>query len=388
MESESNRERVLILQRVIPEYRVRVFKQLTNSSDYDISVVMGADSHLFKAKNAKNLEGIKHVKLSSRVFSIFGRVLTWHEGLLGVLRRKSPAHIICEAESHFLGYMTAIFYKCLFNRKVRLYMWCFYAIPGRIERTIFHALLKQFTRSFFDGFISYSSFGKEFLEKKGVPSSRISVATNVCDTHKFLAQSDRLSITKMEAKRRIGNAGHFVISYVGTLDPAKRPDLLIDLAAKYKHENVAFRMIGSGPMETRLRAKAASLGLKNLAIDGKVTSGLDVFYRASDAIIIPGRGGIVISEAMCFARPVIVYQADGVEFDLVENGVSGFQVLSPSIEDFAAAIDKMRADLPALELMGNTAQRKVQDTFTTSNMATGVLQILESRSSPRLSNAG
>ena len=40
---------------------------------------------------------------------------------------------------------------------------------------------------------------------------------------------------------------------------------------------------------------------------------------SADVVVVPGRGGIVISEAMVHGVPVIVHQADGTEYELVHE---------------------------------------------------------------------
>ena len=49
-------------------------------------------------------------------------------------------------------------------------------------------------------------------------------------------------------------------------------------------------------------------------------------YCKADIVYVPGRGGMIISEAMAFACPVILHEADGTEYDLVINGKTGFRI--------------------------------------------------------------
>lgn len=370
-----NRPKCLVLQRVIPSYRVAVFRKLSSSTDFDVSIVIGDDLRESKAKNAVDLSGIKLTRLPARAFSIFGRVLTIHKGLLRHLRYSKPDVVLCEAESHFVAYWTAIVFKLFFSQKTKLILWCFYALPGvRAERTPIHAFIKLIGRSFFDGFISYSTYGKNFLLAKGFSTEKINVAVNVCDTAHFLALDLKLKLSKDAAKVVVGAAGKFVVTYIGTLDEAKRPDLLLEICKVFDRQNVNFQIVGGGPLEQALKLRVRNEGLGNVILTGKVGDNLPIYYRASDLIIVPGRGGIVISEAMCFGVPVIVHQADGVEYDLVINNFTGIILRRGSADEFSTEICRLMKKPDLLVEMGKNAKILVSQSLNTESMCNSIVQ--------------
>ena len=374
---DASPEKVLILQRMIPSYRAAVFRRLTQSARYDVRVVYGDDSPHFKARNADDVSGIKATKLPSRVFSIAGRVLTWHVGLLTELRHEKPQHIICEAESHFLGYLTAIIFRTFFARSTNLYLWCFYALPGiEQERSWFHAAVKKMTRRQFQGFVSYSTYGSEFLQTRGVDEGNISVAVNDCDTQKFLDAAASIDCTKDEAKKRLGYGDAFVVSYIGSLTVAKKPEVMLELAEHFVGEKMLFPIVGGGPCEASLRSKAQSRGLDQIVLTGRVSDELPLHYRAADILVIPGRGGIVVSEAMCFGVPVLVHQGDGTEYDLIVAGQTGRILASSETEAFAREIDRLRQNPNQVNKMGEAAKAMIVGKFNTEQMAESVLNVL------------
>lgn len=117
--------------------------------------------------------------------------------------------------------------------------------------------------------------------------------------------------------------------------------------------------------------------MSNITVTGRVTESLAHYYRASDVVVIPGRGGIVISEAMCFGLPVVVHQADGVEHDLVRQGVTGTILSSGSIEDFAGELLRLSESPDSVREMGKNAQRLILETFNTKTMAAAVVSAVE-----------
>lgn len=343
-----------------------------------MSIVIGDDLKESKAKNAVDLSGIKLVRLPARALCFFGRVFTIHKGLLRHLRSSKPEVILCEAESHFVAYWTAIIYKLFFSPKTKLLLWCFYALPGVMaERTPIHLAFKLIGRSFFDGFISYTTYGKNFLLAKGFSNEDINVAVNVCDTAHFLALDSKLTLSKEAAKETLGAAGKFVVTYIGTLDEAKRPDLLLEICKDFKGQKVHFQIIGGGPLEQALNLQVQNEGLENVILTGKVGDDLPVYYRSSDLIIVPGRGGIVISEAMCFGVPVIVHQADGVEFDLVINNFTGIILGTGSADEFSTQICRLMKQPDLLAEMGKNAKMLVLRNFNTESMCNSIVQAFE-----------
>ena len=362
--------KVVVLQRFIPSYRVAVFKEIVRQAPFNITYVIGKNVDGLKAQNAKNLSGLNYMMLRSKGITIFGRTLVWHFGLLRALFRLNPKVIVCEAESHVLGYLIAILYKIFRLGQPQLILWCFFVLPGQENRRSFLGrILRKIIRYFFSGFISYAALGKQYLISQGVAPSHIFIANNVCDTQAFLERANSLKITQHEAKINLGLAGKFIVSYVGTLDPVKRPDLLVELAEIEDLQNIHFCIVGTGHMERQLRKTAEDKKLENITITGRISDGLDLYYRASDLVILPGRGGIVISESMCFSTPVMAFQGDGTEIDLLQNNETGYLLTSGEMQCFAEHIKILSKDAEKCTLVGSRGHNLILNNLNTNNMA-------------------
>ena len=202
--------KLAVLQRVCPSYRVSLFAGLSVSRDLDMTLFIGDDVPKTKVKSAKDLTSVNHRRLNTRFFKVFGRLLVWQGPLISELKKMRPDVILCEAESHFLGYLQAILYKLLVNRKVKLIHWCYIELPGTPdERSLFHGSVKRFTRSFFDAFVVYSTFSEKALLKRGVEESRIFPSINVGDTKKFLQLGSDTLETSAQAKQQLNLPDRF-----------------------------------------------------------------------------------------------------------------------------------------------------------------------------------
>ena len=125
-----------------------------------------------------------------------------------------------------------------------------------------------------------------------------------------------------------------------------------------------------------MQNEAHNKDLTNITIAGRVSKDISLYYRATDLTILPGRGGIVISESMCFSTPVIAYQADGTELDLVINNDTGVILPSDELGLFSNCIKVLSDDLERCEQMGSNAKHLILSKMNTANMASTVLQAI------------
>ncbi|TFB10135.1 glycosyltransferase [Candidatus Marinimicrobia bacterium MT.SAG.2] len=362
--------RLAILQRVCTGYRVPLFEQLSETEEVDMTLFIGEDVPNTKIKSGPDLRGINYRKLKTLFLPLNARTLQWHVGLVGELRKFNPDVILCEGESHFVGYLQAIGYKYLFNRRVALMHWCYISLPGwpSIGGKGFRSLIKAFFRRFFDAFVVYSSFSKECLLKLGQPDEKVFVATNVGGIQRFLSISDSMTDTTSKARQKLGLPERFTVLYLGTLDENKRPGVMLDLAKKSDSERFNFVLLGTGPLLESLLEQATREELSNVFLPGRMVDELPLYLRSADVLMIPGRGGIVISEAMAFGLPIIVHQADGTEYDLVQDKVTGFHLSGGSVDDFYQAIKYLQINPDICAEMGQKSKQLVETKFTIDNM--------------------
>lgn len=372
-----SKKRVIVLQRVCTNYRIPLFKKLSEATDLDFKLLIGADIPKSKVRNSKSLDGVSHEQLATIFIRLFKWIFPYHIGLIRRLKNFKPDVIICEAESHFLGYLKAIIYKYLFNNNVKLVYWCYIQIPGQSNcKSGFRSLVKKFFRSRFSAFLLYSSYGANVLVSEGYDKENIFIAVNVGDVELFLGKFDEISLSKEDMRETLGLPNRFTILYSGTLDNNKKPNLILDLAANLNNDMFNFILVGTGEMETELRSRTIREKLSNVYLLGRLDSEIFNYYRASDLLVVPGRGGIVISEAMCFRIPVLIYQGDGTEYDLVKDNKTGWILNTSDLSCFQSVIVDISADKEKLAEMGIESQKMVRDTYNTESMVKKIIELV------------
>jgi glycosyltransferase involved in cell wall biosynthesis len=124
---------------------------------------------------------------------------------------------------------------------------------------------------------------------------------------------------------------HFLV--VSALVPYKRLDVAVDAATRL---GVRLTIVGSGPDDARLRARAGATVTFLGSVEGAALRDL---YRTARAVLLPGEEdfGIVPVEAMACGRPVIALGVGGAT-ETVVPGVSGTLVEAPGVDAFADAL--------------------------------------------------
>ena len=362
-----------ILQRVCTPYRLELFRRLSARPELRVRVLVGEDLPDSKVRNAPDFGALDVVRLPTRWLGLRGRVLPWHRGLAPALRAFGPDVILSEGDSHLLGYLTALRVRGSSPRPAVVH-WGLGGLPGDDHDARIVNRLKQPVQARADAFLCYSSYGADVLARIGHPRDKIVVAVNVSDTDRHRAAADSVTESRSEARRALGLPDRFTVLAIGALDANKRVEVLIDAVSGL--EGVTVLVVGGGPELERLRARAE--GIEAVHFSGRVPPA-DVarYYRASDLLALPGRGGMVISEAMAHSLPVVVHQADGTEYDLVRDGETGVRLQEGGAGAFRAAIERLAADPEATARMGAAGRRLIETQINLDAMVDRVLEVCQ-----------
>jgi glycosyltransferase involved in cell wall biosynthesis len=131
-------------------------------------------------------------------------------------------------------------------------------------------------------------------------------------------------------------ASYFLV--VSALVPYKRLEVVVDAATRL---GVPLKLVGAGPDEARLRARAGAAVEFLGAVEGPALRDL---YRRARAVLLPGEEdfGIVPVEAMACGRPVMALGRGGAT-ETVVPGVTGVLVDAATADAFASALQTFDA---------------------------------------------
>lgn len=182
--------------------------------------------------------------------------------------------------------------------------------------------------------------------------------------------SKRDEIKIAAARTRMG--GPFALA-VGRLVYYKGFDLLIDAAAR---AGLRVAILGEGPLEHDLRARAAASGAGDRVVFLKGVSDADLpaWYAASDYFVLPSTGpaeayGLVQVEAMASGRAVINTALPTGVPEVSLDGVTGLTVPPGDLEALTSAMARLAQDAALRERFGASARRRAVDCFSLEQVA-------------------
>ncbi len=160
--------------------------------------------------------------------------------------------------------------------------------------------------------------------------------------------------------------------FVGRLVYYKGVHVLLEAARRWPGSLV---IVGDGPLESELRARAATLGIADRVVwAGRVTdAALPTFYAAADAFVLPSIAttetfGVAQIEAMASGVPVISTNLPtGVPW-VNQHGTSGLVVPPGDAAALGDALDRLGHDTALRAALGEGALRRARQLFARERM--------------------
>jgi rhamnosyl/mannosyltransferase len=189
------------------------------------------------------------------------------------------------------------------------------------------------------------------------------------DTQKFDKATSRL---KSEIEKLRGVFGPEFILFVGKLRYYKGLQFLVEAMPEI---HVPLVIIGTGPMESDLKALASNYGVSDkVRFMGEVTEDdLAAFYHACSLVVLPSifkseAYGLVQIEAHACGKPVVSTRlGTGVEF-INMDGKTGLIVPPADSKALAGAINQLLSDPGRMQRMGEFARQRAQNEFDLEHM--------------------
>lgn len=341
--------KVLLIQRIIPEYRVPIFNELAKKVDLTIVYSEGdlpANTY-FKA-------------LKIETFSFH---LRFHKKNLYLLACKYDV-VICIAE-------TSSFYSRLLGilpRRFKLIYWGIGVAAGynmrydsctKIARTCF----TQAQRA--DAVIYYSDYPVNKYFRMGIPLEKMFVANNTVEVLPIEYKNDK-----------------DIIIFIGSLYKQKKVDLLLAMyrsAYRVRPSIPKLVIIGDGDQRLSLEQYVSDNNLNdNVFFLGKITDDfiLKDYFSHSLLCISPNQAGLSVLKSMGYGVPFVTHKdaITGGEIFNIHNGTDGILLDDfNQLEDVIIDCDVHKEKYVA---MGRKAMEYYQKERKPSAMVKGFMQAI------------
>jgi glycosyltransferase involved in cell wall biosynthesis len=373
--------RLGIQQRLLPEYRVSFFDCLA-SRVKELQVFAGSPLETEAIRSAKSLDHARWVRAKNLHLGSSANYLCWQANCSRWLRDFGPEILVTEANPRLTSNYSAISYARQMGIPVIGWgLGVLYRKPGQqdSERRSRNYFFKLFLRQF-DAMISYSSKGAEDYISLGCDPLRVFVAPNAVAGGRLSHRTEELPVDAkaLASWRRERNlTGGPVLLFVGRLIPEKRLPLLLEACARLG-DKVQLVIVGEGPERGRLEQIAANIFPRAHFLGHLTGDALTACFSATDLFVLPGSGGLSMQEAMAYGQPVVVASGDGSQWDLVEDGVTGFHLTASEPDALYQVLSKALTNLTRLRAMGQAAREKIQSTHNLDSMVNAFVAALQS----------
>jgi glycosyltransferase involved in cell wall biosynthesis len=356
--------KVAVSYRVLQGWRIPVFQRLASFEDIDLTVLYGEDFEGSKVRSApapSSFDSKCLPSLNFRLFTSNGKAFVpFCPSLFGELRRLKPDIIITEGASNFINNITCFVFAKLYGCKI--IQWGLGEIQGRkvsIHRKILNIAFNFVERNS-DGAISYSTIGANYYKRIGIPENRVFTAVNVVDTEarfeemQTFCKTNSLSMPSPAPKL-------FNILFVGAITFGKQIELLIEAYHRFTMKNPSndhrLTIVGDGDQLASIKALVKNYELVNrVTFAGHISSGISRYFYEASIFVLPGLGGLAVSDALIHGVPVICTVGDGCERDLVSDGNNGFFIQKMSVDILADQLDALFHNKSSLEKLRKGAQ--------------------------------
>ena len=225
--------------------------------------------------------------------------------------------------------------------------------------------------------VTNSRATKKFCLDAGLDESKIEVIPFGVDTDFFMP----LDVYKDE--------NIFQILSVGYLIERKGFEYLIRAMPHVlkEHDNVRLKIIGSGPLESKLKELIYELGLGDEVKIVRNVSDEELLmaYNSADLFVLPSvvdsQGnteglGVVLLEAMACGLPVIGSDVGGIP-DIITNNKTGILIEEKDVPGISEAIKKLIEDEELRTILSKNGYYSVKHNFNWETLAKRYIEVFE-----------
>jgi glycosyltransferase involved in cell wall biosynthesis len=301
--------------------------------------------------------------------------------LLAALDRDSPDAVA------IIGYSQrtsrAALGWCRYNRRGAVLM-----LESRYEdfpRVSWREWAKSLLVRCFDAVFAGGTPQAAYARALGVPPERIFTGYDVVDNAFWAEWAERVRQEPDVWRHRLELPDRYFITACRFVEK-KNLEGLIKAYAQYcaKAGGKAWDLVvcGGGPLEDKIRALIAQLGLQSkVHLLGYLTADqMGPVYGLASAFVLASshaeQWGLVVNEAMAAGLPVLVSQACGCAADLVVEGITGFTFDPHDAGQLAQLMERLSSGSIDRVQMGRVARERVA-LWSPENFALNLLKAAE-----------
>jgi L-malate glycosyltransferase len=371
--------KVVIIQRVVPHYRVPFFiklQQLLKNDNIDLQLIFGQEQPGTVPRTVE-LNKPWAIRITNRYFKLPIGELKWQPCWHTI--QDADLVIIEQANRLLINYPLQFLWR---NPKHKLAFWGHGTNFQSKNKDSFDNKVKRYLSKKVDWWFAYTDLSIFHLNLAKFPRDKVTVVQNSIDTADLKHAVQKVTHEELTALRqKLGLTSQHIGLYCGGLYSDKRIDFLLAACDNLKTKVPDFEciIIGDGPDSKTVRAATASRDW--LHYTGPLFGTERVpYFLLSRVLLMPGLVGLVIIDSFVTQLPLFTTDNNthSPEIAYLENGVNGFMTAN-TIDDYVNAVVKGLADDVYLQNLQQgcaaSAEKYTLDSMV-NNFATGIRQCL------------
>ena len=292
--------------------------------------------------------------------------LNWD--VLAFLKQDQPSTVITIGWNYSAAFLSAWFCK---KNNIPFIVWSESTQYERsLQRTLTKSLVKWLLRQT-KYCIAAGTRAKEYLISLGVNQAKIVTAYYSVDSKKFIQRANTISKKQSDALRASLQyvPDDIIFAFVGQFVHRKGIKQLMAIASQLqKNTHIKFLLIGYGPLQQYIE----EVNLPNVQCVSFVKNDQIIEYlRAVDVLILPSleeTWGLVVNEAMCAGKPVLVSKYAGSSEDLVQQGKNGYSIDPLNIKNCINCIQELANNEQLRKKMGEKSLQIIKHVSIEQNI--------------------
>jgi glycosyltransferase involved in cell wall biosynthesis len=364
----------------VPEYRAEFFARLGRMAEVEYVIFHGQAPRDTGHRAARGPFSFPQARFANRELRLGQRTLVYQPAVRAVA---GPAFdgAVLGAELKMLAHV--VLFPLLKLRGRPVLLWGQGGEKGEDRSAAMEAIgkagaaLKRTAAEHADGYIAYTSAGRDSLTESGIDPAKVFVVRNTLDVEGEIELHARLSDEPVDALREeLGlRRDSVVLLFVGRVYPEKKLSEFVSMLRALRDRKLARCpvegvVIGDGPDLERVEREAD--GLEGVHFVGEIRDRTHVarYLRVSSAMVIPGKVGLAVNHAFAHGVPVITRSGPlhAPEFEYLEHGHNSI-VSEGDLGAFADAIAEL-VDSPERRAVLARGALESREGLTVAAMAT------------------
>lgn len=323
MRRSTPNRRVLILQRILPHYRVAFFCELFRRlEERHISLrLLYGQERPGTVPRTEPLDEPWAVRIRNRYVALSNREVVWQPCVAAVMRFDL---VIVEQANRLL-----LNYPLLAARRTGRFKLALWGHGGnfRTQRGFLGELVRRVSSRQVDWWFAYNGLSRDAVLRLGYPDKRITVVNNTIDTRGFeQAVEAWRSAGRDRLQEKTGTSSDHVALFCGGMYPDKELPFLLDACRRIREDVPDFEavFVGDGPDARLVREAARRHPWVKYAghLDGADRA---PYFAVGSAMLMPGNVGLAAVDSLTAGIPLFTTSGrrHAPEIAYIENGKTG-----------------------------------------------------------------